>query len=160
MLLITGHITEASYESLAKYLAALGGKDALLQINSEGGSSLDGIAMYSLIKDYPGHVTAIAVGSCMSIAVLVYAAADDRWAAPETWFMLHESADRIKGETSQIVTATKFLISQDAQYCTLLEEATGTPAKRWARLCKPTSYLTAGQLEELGLVHTILKGKR
>ena len=158
-LLITGAIDEQVYEKVANHLLCAKHGNVTLQINSPGGTSLDSLAIFSLLKQYPGTVTTVAIGSCYSAAILIYAAGDLRLAARETWFMVHEDSFRVKGNTTQVRTEAAYGERLEHQWAQLMQEQTGIEARQWDTLSRATTYFTAADAFELGLVHKYCKRK-
>ena len=66
---------EVGYEITASQfsvdLKALEGKDFDLVINSPGGSVFEGLAVYEMIKNYPGKVTAYINGIAASMGSVI-----------------------------------------------------------------------------------------
>lgn len=160
MLNITGSIDEAAYDKLCDFLHEADGTDVSIRINSGGGNHLDSLAMYSVIRGYPGRVTTIAVGACHSAAVLVFAAGDERMAAKESWFMVHEDSGKISGSVSELQAEVACMVRKESQWGQLMEERTGTKNSEWDSLSRSTSYLSAEEMYFFGLVHKYLKVKK
>lgn len=154
---LIGAISEQTCKDVGRYLDLLKDEPGTITINSEGGSTLDAIALYSVISRHKPGITTIAIGSCMSAAVLVFLAGKQRFSYPETWFMVHECASKVKGSVSEINTELKFMRRQDEQFCILLEKHTKTPRHMWDDLSSKTTYLSASEAKDLGLVQKVLK---
>lgn len=158
MLYITGGIDEKAYVTVVNYLNSLKGKPGIIQIHSYGGHTMDSLAIYSEIKQSKSKITTIAVGSVYSAAVLVYAAGDVRLSADEAWFMVHEdSFNKLKGPTSLIKAEAIYGERLEQQWSALLEAETGVEAGQWDNMSRATTYLTALEAKELGLVHRLVK---
>lgn len=157
---LTGSIDEAAYDRLCEYLNDAGGIAVTIRINSGGGSHVDSLAIYSVLRSYKGSVTTLAVGTCQSAAVLVFAAGDIRVAAKETWFMVHEESGKISGSTSELKSEIAYQARQETQWSELMEYRTGCSRQTWDKLSRATTYLNAEEAKELGLVHSYLKEKK
>ena len=156
---ITGAIDEVAYDKLCEFLEEAGGSNVTIRINSGGGNHLDSLAMYSVLRAYPGQITAIAVGACYSAAVIIFAAADIRIAAEESWFMVHEDSGKISGSVSELQSEVACMVRKESQWSQLMESRTGTLAKEWDNLSRSTAYLSAEEMKFFGLVHKYLKVK-
>lgn len=156
---ITGSIGEESYDKLCEFFDQADGEDVTIRINSGGGNHLDSLAMYSVIRAYPGQVTVAAVGACHSAAVLVFAAGDVRLSAEEAWFMVHEDSGKISGSVSELRSEVGSMVRKEAQWAEIMSERTGVSAEQWDQLSKATSYCTATEMKEMGLVHNYIKVK-
>lgn len=160
MLYLTGGIDEKAYVAVVNYLARLKGKPGIIQIHSYGGHSMDSLAIYSEIKQSKSQITTVAIGCIYSAAVLVFAAGDTRVAAKEAWFMVHEdSFNKLKGPTSLIRTEAAFGDRLERQWAELMAKETGLTAEQWDNMSRQTTYFTAEEAKELGLVHRFHKRK-
>lgn len=157
---ITGSIDETAYDKLCDFLQDGGGTNITIQINSGGGNHLDSLAMYSVIRAYGGQVTTIAVGACHSAAVLVFAAGDVRVSAEESWFMVHEDSGKISGSVTELHSEIACMVRKEHQWADIMESRTGTATREWDELSKATTYFSAKEAKELGLVHKYLKVKK
>lgn len=70
-------------------LKALDGKDFDLVINSPGGSVFEGLALYEMIKNYPGKVTAYINGIAASMGSVIPMAADHIVMGDMSVMMIH-----------------------------------------------------------------------
>ena len=66
-----------------------GFKDIHLLLSSPGGSVMHGIAIYNTLRGLPIKLTTHNVGNVDSIGTVVYLAVEERYACPQTTFMLH-----------------------------------------------------------------------
>lgn len=156
---ITGDINEEAYDRLCEFLAGQNGKSVTIRINSGGGHHLDSLAMYSMLRVYPGKVTTHVVGSCFSAAVLVFIAGDYRLAAEESWFMVHEDAGELSGSLSALKTEIDAMEEQENQWCSIMEKRTGIGRRIWAGFSKGTTYMTGVDLINYKIIHNFLKEK-
>lgn len=156
---ITGQINEAAYSRLLRFLSKAGGNPVTVVINSGGGSHTDSLAMYGLLRAYSGTVTTIAYGSCMSAAVLVYAAGDIRRASRYTWFMVHEDEGTVEGKTSTMESEVGYLARCELQWAEAMASRTGCTIETWDMLSRATTYLSAEQAVTYNLVHELIKEK-
>jgi ATP-dependent Clp protease protease subunit len=85
---ITDETAEVVLKGLS-ILSTLPGKDTLFTINSPGGAVYAGLAIYDAIKSCPTHTVIYGTGYVMSIASVIFQAADIRAITPTTSFMLH-----------------------------------------------------------------------
>src|SRR5690606_6687884 len=63
--------------------------EVTLHINSPGGSVLDALAIYSILRAHNGTVTAVVDGLCASAATIVMLAADEVVMAQHSLLMVH-----------------------------------------------------------------------
>lgn len=65
-------------------------KEVTILISSSGGSVDEGIALYEFIKSIPIKITFINISSIDSIALLIFLAAEERYARPDATFLFHD----------------------------------------------------------------------
>ena len=157
---ITGGIDSSTYTAVSEFLAEAGGKPVTIRINSGGGEHLDSLAIYSLIRLYPGKVTTQAFGCCYSAAVLIFAAGDAREAPVETHFMVHEDSGKVSGSTSELRTEVLHMVNLEYQWSQLMELRSLTSSSDWDLKSKATTYFDTTDAYDMGLVTKILKGKK
>lgn len=81
------HFTTAT---VREQLAGQG--DVTVYLNSGGGIASDGLAIYHLLRDHPGHVTLIVTGVAVSAASLVAMAGDTIIMREGSMLMIHDPA--------------------------------------------------------------------
>ena len=81
---------ETSAKGFVDQVAALKVDTIKLHINSPGGNSYDGIAIYNTLRDHDARVVATVDGIAASAASIVAMAADEVVMAPGTEMMIHE----------------------------------------------------------------------
>ena len=129
-------------------------------LSSEGGTSYDGLAIASRMRSSPIKIYVEVHGKCMSAATIILAAGDYRTMGCQSWIMLHDSSGKVKGPLTELCRAVEQLESEEQQWANLLELYTGTPEEAWRKLSKKTTYLSASQALQLGLIDEIIKGKK
>lgn len=133
-------------------------EDVWIRLHSTGGTAYDALAIYHLIKDMANHVTIEAFGTVQSAAVLVLAAGDFRYIAPETIVMVHEDSDSDAiGSLTNVRKVAKQMLKEEHQWAQVLSSCTQMSALRWYRMHKKTTYLNASQAIELGLADEIVE---
>ena len=90
---ISGEITQELAQSVIKRLHLLDStkQDTKITIllNSEGGDTAQGLAIYDAIKNCISHVEIIVNGECYSVAAWILQAADTRRMMPNSKLMVH-----------------------------------------------------------------------
>lgn len=155
---LTGEINEKMYKKLAKKLDVFADclVEVKIELNSEGGSAIDAMAIASRIRCYPYDVTVTAVGQCCSAAVVILAAGDIRRMAIETWIMVHEDSWTLDGKVTNLERDVKHFRRLETQWNELLAFYTKTSASKWAELHKNETYLSSTECLELGLVDKVI----
>lgn len=129
-----------------------------VELHSTGGTAYDALAIYHLFKSSQHHIIVEAFGTVQSAAVLILAAGDFRYIAPETVLMVHEDSDcEPLGSLTNARKMSKQMLKEEHQWAQVLSSCTKTSAIKWYRMHKKTTYLTAIQAIELGLADEILE---
>ena len=90
-------------------LAAAGGRDIFLLVNSPGGDVFSGIAIYNQLKAYPGRVTAKVEGLAASIASVIVMAADEIQMPENSYLMVHRAWTYACGNAEELLNQAAVL---------------------------------------------------
>jgi ATP-dependent protease ClpP protease subunit len=159
---LIGQINEKAYKKFSKKLDELleDGHDLIeIELSSEGGHTYDALAIYGKIRTCPAPIRIIAHGLVMSAATIILAAGDFRAVSEECWIMLHDASDAFKGPVGAVQAKLGQMQAEEDQWAKLLELHSKTPKETWRALSQRTTYLTAAEAYQLGLIDEILKGK-
>lgn len=132
-----------------------------LFINSPGGDAFTGLSLSDLLeraKRKGFYITAHASGIVASAAVPVFAVCNERLAAPGTIFMVHEAAIwKWPGrETASDIRAQNELMNLlRERYINKLVENTNKSKSAWEELEKKTTWFSASQAMDWGMVDRI-----
>lgn len=128
-----------------------------LEICSEGGDIYSAIAIYNRIihSNIPIHITVNAY--CASAAVLIYAAGHERYAMPNSTFMVHELSSEISGNTLRMRRMTDQQLKEQMMYANLLAKNSKLPASRWIKLMNAETYFDEQIAVKYGLCQRIVK---
>lgn len=129
-----------------------------IYVGTPGGDMYGMFGLYDAIRDSKCHVTTIAVGHVMSAGPLVLTAGDERVSYRNTWFMMHETWWSSFGEKLADHKANVKHVEQiQGRWAELLEDRTGTPAKKWLNMARgPDYYFDAPEAQEIGLIQKIV----
>lgn len=88
---IFGEITEEKAFEVIKNLHSLDNQTGKINVlmSTEGGCFRSGLAIYDAIKGCKNYVRAMVFGQCMSAGTFILQAADERFASPNSLFMIH-----------------------------------------------------------------------
>jgi ATP-dependent protease ClpP protease subunit len=103
-LLLYGEISDASWygdevtpKKFAEDLAACGGKDLTVRVNSPGGDVFAAQAIYNQLKAYTGKVTVKIDGMCASAATVIACAGETVIMPSNTIYMIHNPKSAMLG---------------------------------------------------------------
>lgn len=95
-----------SYD-LAQELIELGSRDLVVRINSYGGEAAVGLAIYNLLKAYPGKVTTICDGFACSAASVIFMAGTERITPKSSLLMIHNVWTTASGDANELRKAAE-----------------------------------------------------
>lgn len=136
-------------------------RDVVIFLNSPGGDAFSGLALADEIERAQRagfKVTIVGSGIIASAAVPVLAVCDERIAAPGTIFMVHEAALwKWPGRetASDIRSQNELMCLLRERYIGILAANTKLSVEEWETLEKKTTWFSAEQAKEWGLVHKI-----
>src|SRR5919197_4209774 len=109
--------------------------DIRLYVNSPGGSSYAGFAIYDAMQFVKPDVQTYAVGMAMSAGALILAGgeAGKRYVLPNSKVMIHQGSGGFKGSPSDIQIAAKEILSLTRRYAELLARHSGQPLEQVLR---------------------------
>lgn len=109
LIFINGGIDETTLEILVAGLHLIGpDEEVTILINSPGGDLSAGLAMYDVISNYSGTVTARVVGEACSAACILMQGADIREATPHSTIMHHVGEGAIEGHAKNVKMWAEF----------------------------------------------------
>lgn len=97
---IFGEIDKNSAEKHIKNLHVLDNYSqgtVTVKLNTEGGSVLDGLAIYDAIKAMKNHVRIILYGEASSMGSIILQAGDERLIMPNGYILIHEGNEGVEG---------------------------------------------------------------
>lgn len=150
---------ERSATEFARALKALNGADVVLRINSPGGEVFQAQAMFSLLKNYKGHITGHIDGLCASAATLVASAADKLIMPVQALYMIHNprlsyvenvGQEELKAAAGQLEAIRQTMINVYTAKCG--EKATEDDI---VRMLDDETWLTAQEAYDYGFVDEI-----
>jgi len=149
---------EVDYKSFKSDFTALAAKGAVtLRINSGGGSMIEGMAMYDLIKNSQAQVTGIVEGMAASMAGVLLQACDKRIMTANSRLMIHRAKAGAVGDADAMESMGNLLRQEEDKIVAAFVASTGkeeTEVRGWLQSGKDM-WLTAKQAKDLNLVDEI-----
>lgn len=131
-------------------------KPIVVYINSFGGCTFNGMAIYDILKHCPCHITAYVVGAAMSMGSVILQAADVRVAYPNATIMVHDGSWKIDETFQTFHNWAEFTKKSQQQMYSIYAERSGRPSSFWKKKCATDMILTAQEAKEFGLIDEIL----
>ncbi len=137
-------------DRLRQELARAAGQDVVVRLNSQGGSVLDGVACFNLLKQYPGKVTCHVDGMALSIASVVAMAADQLIVPENAWLMVHNPVNEVSGDGSQLREMASLLDGMTDQLAEIYSARSRKPVSEVRRLMAAETWMTGRQAVQAG----------
>ena len=160
--LVFGEVTAELAESVAAQLfslAALGSQPIRVVINSPGGHVEAGDTIHDVIRFVEPEVRVLGTGWVASAGALIYAAADreNRFALPNTRFLLHQPLGGVRGPASDIEIEAAQILAMRERLNRIFARATGQPYEKVSGDTERNHWMTAEQAKAYGLVGRIIE---
>lgn len=140
-------------------LAASGAAPIRMFVHSQGGHVEAGDTIHDLVRAVAPDVVMIGTGWVASAGALIYAAAkkENRYALPNTRFLLHQPLGGMGGRASDIeIEANQILLMRERLNRTFAR-ATGKDYETIARDTEKNFWMNAKEACAYGLVHRIVE---
>lgn len=132
------------------------GAQIVVNINSPGGDFFDGLAIYTLLKEYEGDVTVNVIGMAASAASVVALAGDTINISKAAFFMIHNSWSIAIGNRHDMQDVADMLGQFDQSMQTLYSDATGIDQKTMAKLMDSETWIMGVDAVEQGFATDLL----
>jgi ATP-dependent Clp protease protease subunit len=135
--------------------------DIRLYVNSPGGSSYAGFAIYDAMQFVKPDVQTYAVGMAMSAGALILAAgaAGKRFVLPNAKVMIHQGSGGFRGTPADIQIAAKEILSLTRRYAEILAKHTSRDVDEVMRDIDRDRFLGPADAVEYGLADHILMSR-
>lgn len=138
-------------------LAKLDGEDLLVHINSFGGMTFEGVAIFNALMDYSGNVDVQIDGIAASAASIVAMAGKTLKGRSNTMLMIHKGWTWAKGNAVQLRKTADMLEKIDAAADeTYMKKFNGTKEELLVLIGNET-YLTAQEAMEKGFYDEVIE---
>jgi ATP-dependent Clp protease protease subunit len=160
--LIFGEVNTALARSVTAQLVALASRGSApirVLVNSPGGHVEAGDTIHDVLKAIAPEVIMIGTGWVASAGALIYVAAKkkNRYALPNTRFLLHQPLGGAGGPSSDIeIEATQILLMRD-RLNRIFAEATGQDHAKILRETERNLWISAKDACAYGLVHRVIE---
>ena len=160
--LIFGEVTSRLAETVAAQLLALaasGPEPIRILISSPGGHVESGDVIHDVIRFIEPEVKMIGTGWVASAGALIYVAAkpENRFALPNTRFLLHEPSGGMSGPVADLEIEARQVLAMRARLLRIFSEATGQPVEKIARETSRNHWLSVEEALDYGLVGRIVQ---
>ncbi|WP_027085631.1 ATP-dependent Clp endopeptidase proteolytic subunit ClpP [Cohnella panacarvi] len=133
-------------------------KEISLYINSPGGVTTAGFAIYDTMQFIKPPVHTICVGMAASFAaiLLLSGAKGKRFALPSSEVMIHQPHGGAQGQASDIAISAKRILDTRARLNKIASERTGQPLERIEKDMDRDYFLSAQEALEYGIIDEVV----
>ena len=161
--LIFGEVTTALAESVCGQLLALaerGTEPIRVVIHSPGGHVEAGDTIHDMIRFVGPRVQVIGTGWVASAGALIYAAAarEQRFALPNTRFLLHQPLGGVGGPASDVEIEVRQILAMRERLNRIFAAATGQTVEKITSDTERNHWMNAEEARAYGLVGSIVQG--
>lgn len=133
------------------------GSDIVLEVNSNGGLVTVGSDIYTMLKQYPGNVTAEVTGMAASAASVAIMGADKVVISPTAQMMIHKALlGFVSGNSDDLDKASNALKASDQGIVNAYVAKTGKSEDEIMELMRNETYMSAQKAVELGFADEIM----
>lgn len=130
--------------------------DVTVYINSPGGNVFAAAEIYTMIRDYPGHVTVKIDAIAASAASVVAMAGDRVMVSPVGMIMIHDPVTIAMGNSKTMEKAISTLNEVKESIVNAYQAKTGLSRNKIAKLMSDESWFNAKKAVELGFADEIM----
>ena len=165
IVLVAGAIDGALATTITSQLLFLSShepdKDIYMYINSPGGETTAGFAIYDTMKYIKNDVVTISVGMAASMGAFLLAGGTNgkRYALPHSQIMLHQPLGGIQGQASDIAICAKNVLQTKNMITEILSKNTGIEKERLEIMTDRDFFITPMEAKQLGLIDHILENQ-
>lgn len=130
--------------------------DVVVMLNSPGGDVFAASQIYTMLREYPGHITVKIEGLAASAASVIAMAADEVHMSPVAMMMIHNPATVIFGEISDLKSGIAMLSEVKESIINAYEQKTGLSRAKISHMMDAESWFNAWKAVELGFADKVL----
>ena len=162
-LIISGEINQKLVSHVMGQLLAMaadGDKPITIFINSQGGHVESGDTIHDVIRFIKPRVRMVGTGWVASAGALIYVSVprEDRFALPNTRFLLHQPAGGASGMASDVEIEAREILRMRERINKIFARETGQPFERIETDTHRNFWLDANQAVDYGLVGKVIAG--
>lgn len=134
-------------------------KDISIYINSPGGSTSAGFAIFDTMQYIKPDVRTICTGMAASFGAMLLLAGTKgkRMALPNSEIMIHQPLGGTRGQATDIEISAKRIIKLREHINQIISDRTGQPVEKVARDTDRDYFMSAEEAKEYGIIDEIIK---
>lgn len=158
---INDHIANSVVAQLLFLAADDPKKDISLYINSPGGSTSAGFAIYDTMQYIESDVQTICTGMAASFGALLLLAGakGKRYALPNSEVMIHQPLGGARGQATEIEISARRILKLKQHINEIISKRTGQPVEKVAHDTERDYFMSAEEAKTYGIIDGILLPK-
>lgn len=149
----TGEDATDAY-SLKDALAIVDTPNLTVRINSYGGSVSEGLAIYSLLTEFKGHLKTIVDGFACSAASVIFMAGQERVVPENGLLMIHNAWTEARGDSNAMKKVAEDLEKITQPSVNIYVTKTGQSEEKIKEMMDREEWITSKEAYELGFSTT------
>ncbi|MBX6350321.1 MAG: ATP-dependent Clp endopeptidase proteolytic subunit ClpP [Clostridia bacterium] len=137
-------------------------RDVSFYINSPGGQTDAGLAIYDTMQYIKPDVSTICIGMAASMAAVLLAggAKGKRYALPNSRIMIHQPYGGVQGHAADIKIAAEEILKLRERLNAILAFHTGKPLEQVTRDTDRDFWMSAEAAREYGIIDEVMKPRK
>ncbi|SDY30544.1 ATP-dependent Clp protease, protease subunit [Evansella caseinilytica] len=166
IVMVSGEINDNLANSIVAQLLFLAAdnqeKDISLYINSPGGSTTAGFAIYDTMQYVKPDITTICTGMAASFGAMLLLAGTKgkRFALPNSEIMIHQPLGGARGQATDIEISAKRILKLREHTNSIISEKTGQSVEKVAIDTDRDYFMSAAEAKEYGIIDDIIMTKK
>lgn len=158
---INDHVANSTVAQLLFLAADASDKDISLYINSPGGSTSAGFAIFDTMQIIKPDVRTICTGMAASFGAMLLLAGKKgkRYALPNSEIMIHQPLGGATGQATEIEISARRILKLRDHINQIISERTGQPVEKVAKDTDRDYFMSAEEAMEYGIIDEILNPK-
>ncbi|GIP39392.1 ATP-dependent Clp protease proteolytic subunit [Paenibacillus sp. J31TS4] len=134
-------------------------KDIHLYINSPGGSTTAGFAIYDTMRHIKPDVQTMCVGFAASFAAILLLAGTPgkRLALPNSEIMIHQPHGGVQGQASDIAISARRIVNIRERLNRIAADCTGQPLEKVEKDMDRDYFMNADEAKEYGIIDQVIR---
>jgi ATP-dependent Clp protease, protease subunit len=133
-------------------------KDISIYINSPGGSTTAGFAIFDTMQYIKPDISTICIGMAASFGAMLLLAGTKgkRYALPNSEIMIHQPLGGARGQATEIEISARRILKLREHINQIISERTGQPVEKIAQDTDRDYFMSAQEALEYGIIDKII----
>ncbi|PHD75982.1 ATP-dependent Clp endopeptidase, proteolytic subunit ClpP [Bacillus sp. AFS043905] len=155
---ITDHLANSVVAQLLFLAADAPDEEITIFINSPGGSTSAGFAIYDTMQYIKPDIRTVCTGMAASFGAMLLLAGTKgkRCALPNSEIMLHQPLGGARGQATEIEISARRILKLKDHINQIISERTGQPIEKVAKDTDRDYFLSANEAKDYGIIDEII----